>query len=52
MTINNMPAYASDFTYIVARLCENELWFWGAWDDEAVAYQVAAEIGGLVVQNI
>jgi hypothetical protein len=52
MIINNIPDYAGNFTYIVARLCENELWFWGAWNDEEVAYKVAAEIGGLVVQNI
>ena len=31
--------------YIVARACQNELWFWGAWDDKERAEEVAKELG-------
>lgn len=47
--VNNLPAYAEGKRYIVARNLDGELWFWGAWDDEAKARQAAVEIDGVVV---
>ena len=49
MKINNLPEYAKDCKYIVVRLVDNEVWFWGAYEDLAKAYQSASEINGIVV---
>ena len=49
--VNNVAKYAESKKYIVARSLGGELWFWGAWDDEAKATQAALEIGGVVVFN-
>ena len=38
--------------YMVARLDGGVLWFWGAYDDEVTAKQVAESFdNGLVVEN-
>ena len=44
--INNLPKYAEDKKYIVAREIEGELWFWGAYDDLDKAVNAATEIRG------
>ena len=49
--INNLPIYANEYKYIVARRVDGELWFWGAWNDRNKANEVAIEIGGEVVKN-
>ena len=46
--INNMPEYANDYKYIVARICDHELWFYGAYDDEATAKTAVDEVDGVV----
>ena len=38
--------------YIVARLSNGELWFWGSYEDESEAIEVADEFeNGLVVKR-
>ena len=49
--INNVPDYASEYKYIVARRVDGELWFYGAWNDHERANEVALEIGGEVIKN-
>lgn len=49
--INNLPAYANEYKYIVARRVDGELWFWGAWNDRNKANEVAIKIGGEVATN-
>ena len=49
--INNLPEYAIYYNYIVASVCDSNLWFYGAWDDEDKAYEVAEVIGGVVIEN-
>ena len=49
MTIQNVPEYAKNYKYIVARRVDGELYFWGAWNDRNKANEVAIEIGGVVV---
>ena len=50
--INNLKDYALDHKYIVARIVGDELWFWGAWDDDQRAEEVARQLGnGLVIAN-
>ena len=49
--INNLPAYANEYKYIVARRVDGELWFWGAQNDRNKANEVAIEIDGEVVTN-
>ncbi len=40
--------------YVVARFDENtnQLWFWGSWDNEKQANEIAKTIGGIVVRRI
>ncbi len=49
--INNLPAYANEYKYIVAHRIDGELWFWGAWNDRNKANEVALEIEGEVVTH-
>ena len=49
--INNFPAYANEYKYIVARRIDGALWFYGAWNDRNKANEIALEIGGEVVTN-
>jgi len=46
MTINNVSKTAGNHPYWVIRYVNNEWWFWGAYDDDKVAAQVAWEEGG------
>lgn len=50
--INNYPEYAKTAKYIVARWCDGEWWFWGAYNDLMQANRIAGEIGGIVNKNI
>lgn len=50
MRVNNLPEYAKKHNYLVCREVNNELWFWGAFDDHDRAFKTAMEIcGGVVV---
>lgn len=48
--INNVSTN-SNGKYIVARVFNGELWYWGRWDNKETAYEVAAEIGGVVCES-
>lgn len=37
--------------YIVARLNQGKLWYWGSWDDERKAKIRALEVNGIVVEE-
>jgi hypothetical protein len=50
MNILNVPAYAHECRYWVARAVEGRYWFYGAWDDRAAAERVALEVEGFVVE--
>lgn len=50
--INNMSENAHKYEFIVARECEGELWFWGAYRFVWDAEKAAKEIGGIIVHNI
>lgn len=45
-TILNVPRYAADYRYIVARRVDGDLWFYGAWNDADKANEVALDIDG------
>jgi len=49
MTINNLPAYAADYRFIVVRKVRGELWFYGAFNDYDRAVRAACECGGTIV---
>lgn len=49
MRINNVPDYADEYNYIVARICDRELWFYGAYDDKATADRAAEEVDGVII---
>lgn len=46
--INNVPR--DHERYIVARLNEGELWYWGSWEEEELADIAAEEVDGIVVE--
>ena len=52
IVINNKPEYADDYEFIVARECDNEFWFWGAYENGWIADKAASEIGGVVFHNV
>lgn len=37
--------------YIVARLNQGKLWYWGSWEDNQSADMAAREISGIVVER-
>lgn len=49
--VNNMPEETEQF--VVARLNNGELWYWGSWSDKESAEKVAKTFpNGIVVENI
>ena len=50
--IENVPSYAKEHKFIVARVDDGLLWFWGAFDEECRAKEVADEVDGVVVENM
>lgn len=50
--INNEPAYAKNYEFVVAREVDGEYWFWGAYADGFKAEQAATEIGGVIFHNV
>lgn len=52
ITIRNEPAYAHDYEFIVARLCDGEFWFYGAYAEGWRADAVAHEVGGVIFHNV
>ena len=48
--IHNVPGYAYDCPYWVAREVEGEYWFYGAYLNAPRAREVAAMVGGVVVE--
>ena len=52
--VNNVPDYAKDLPFWVARYDENTkaLWFYGAWEEKAKAEQAVDELfNGLIISN-
>ena len=47
--VMNVPKNHSK--YIVARLSEGELWYWGSWEYKHLADLAAREISGIVVEK-
>lgn len=50
--INNKPAYADNYEFIVARKCNGEWWFWGAYANGFKAEQAATEIHGIIFHDV
>ena len=49
--VNNLPEYAARYEFVVARLVDDELWFYGAYGDGFKAEQVASEVYGIVIHT-
>lgn len=48
--VNNLDVEHERF--VVARLVDGELWYWGSWDDEKAAERVAQQFdNGVVVDT-
>ena len=50
VTVHNVPEHAEG--YIVARVSNGSLWYWGSWKDEADAEECARNVGGIVVRKV
>ena len=49
--IHNLPDYYTKYQYIVARLCDDEWWFWGCYNDHDDAIETADIIHGAWFHN-
>lgn len=52
VVVNNMPDDTPE--YVVARWSKETsgLWYWGSWDNEAQANEIAKMIDGVVVRRV
>ena len=50
VAVNNTPE--STEKYVLARCVSNELWYYGSWESEAQAREIAKMIDGVVVERI
>lgn len=50
--VNNLPKDC--YEWIVARwsVASHDLWFWGSWETEAQAKEIAKVIDGIVVRRV
>ena len=48
MRIKNLPDYANDYKYVVAREVDGDWWFWGAYNVFEKARSDAWRLGGEV----
>lgn len=37
--------------FVVAKVDDTDLWYWGRWDDYGRAKEVAEEVGGIVLED-
>lgn len=49
VTVHNVPEHAEG--YIVARLSNNALWYWGCFENEDDAVECARNVEGVVVRE-
>lgn len=49
--INNLPTYATEYRYIVARAIDGAFWFYGAYNDGEKAERAAIECDGEIFRN-
>lgn len=47
VTVRNAPEHAEK--YIVARVSDGSLWYWGSWDNKDDAEESARNVEGIVV---
>ena len=48
--VNNLPDEPK--RYVVARVIDGGLWFWGSYEAEEMANRAAKEIEGVVLENV
>lgn len=49
--IHNSPDYANDYPFIVATELDDELWFYGAYEDRQKAFDAEFKVGGILIRN-
>lgn len=52
LVVLNMPEYANDYEFVVAREVDGDYWYWGAYSDGFKAEKAAVEIGGFIIHNV
>lgn len=48
--VNNLPDEIEK--YIVARVCDGEMWFWGTYGSENRAKKAANDIDGVILERM
>jgi hypothetical protein len=49
--VNNLPDDIEK--YVVAKVCDGELWFWGTWDDKDEAEKAVNDVeNGILLRRI
>lgn len=48
--VNNVPPYAYENKYIIARLYDASLWFYGSTNNPEEARKIATEIDGVIIE--
>lgn len=49
--IHNSPDCAKDYPFIVATELDDELWFYGAYEDRQMAFDVEFKVRGVLIRN-
>ena len=49
--IKNLPTYATDYKYIVAKEVDGDWWFYGAYNEGSRAERAAIECNGEIFRN-
>lgn len=50
-TVKNVADYAWDYKYWVVTECDDEFWFYGAYNDKNEANEVALNLGKVVISD-
>lgn len=48
--VHNVPEHAEG--YIVARVSDGSLWYWGCWEKKEDAEECASTVDGIVVRKV
>ena len=51
MKVRVKNVIAGEEKYVVARICDRELWYYGRWHFYSDACEVAEEVDGIVVED-
>lgn len=48
--VNNLPDEIDK--YVVAKVCDGEMWFWGTYDDKSRAEKAVRDVDGVILERM